>query len=64
MPVAGTIAVMELTAIEIALVEQFRQTLPPGEATVDFYLAVGYFRTLGLSEGAAHRLAEHVSTKE
>ena len=55
---------MELTAIEIAMVEQFRQTLPPGEATVDFYLAVGYFRALGLPDGTAYRLAEHVSTSD
>ena len=57
MPVAGTSAVMELTA----LVEQFRQTLPLGEAGVDFFLALGYFRALGLSEGRSHEIAEHVS---
>ena len=52
---------MELTAIETEIVEQFRQTLPPGEAVVDFYLAVGFFRASGLAEGTAHRLAEYVS---
>ena len=52
---------MELTAIEIVMVEKFRQTLPPGEAGVDYFVALGYFRALGLPDGRAHELAEYVS---
>ena len=60
MPVAGTSAVMELTA----LVEQFRQTLPLGEAGVDFFFALGYFRALGSSDCRTHALADYVSTSD
>lgn len=59
--VAPNIAVMEMTPIEIEMVEQFPQTLPPSEVGVDFFLALGFFRASGLDEGTAHRLAEYVS---
>ena len=55
---------MGLDTIETEMVERFRQTLLPGEATGDFFLALGYFRALGLSEGRCHEIAEHVSTSE
>ena len=58
---ARNIAAMELDTIETAMVERFRQTFPPGDATADFYLALGYFRALGLPEGRAQALADYVS---
>ena len=61
---ARNIAFMELTALETETIKRFREAFPPGDATVDFYLALGYFRALGLADGRAHSLADYVSTSE
>ena len=58
---ARNIAFMELTALETETIKRFREAFPPGDATVDFYLALGYFRASGLAEGRAQALAEFVS---